>query len=131
MDSAKRAGRQPSGGSEEHAVLESIRSGYSHRDAAQLAGAYADDAEYIIVNRNNPPKKRLVLRGREAIRRMFEDLCAREMTHQLAQTMVGEDSIAFSTLCQYPDGCQVVALNMATLKDGLIVREFSVDCWDE
>lgn len=131
VDSAKKFKRRQSGGSEVHAVLEAIRSGFNNRDAALLASVYAEDAEYTIVNRNNPPAKRLVLHGREAIRRMFEDMCAREMTHQLAHTMAGEGAIAYSTLCQYPDGCQVVGLNMATLKNGRIVSEFSVDCWDE
>jgi hypothetical protein len=62
---------------------------------------------------------------------MFEDLCRREMTHQLANATVGDGSIAFSAHCRYPDGCQVVALNIATLKNGRIASEISVDCWDE
>src|SRR5471030_2596910 len=105
VDSAKKLKRLQLTGAEEEAVLEAIRSGYKDRDAALLTSVYDDNAEYTIVNRNNPPAKRLVLRGREAIRRMFEDMCSREMTHQFANTMVGEGAIAYSTLCQYPDGC--------------------------
>lgn len=111
--------------------MEAIRKGYKNRDAALLMSVYADDVEYTVVNRNNPPAKRLVLRGREAVQRMYEDLCAREMTHQLVRTMVSDGAIAWQTLCQYPDGCQVVALNMASIRNGRIVNEFSVDCWDE
>jgi hypothetical protein len=62
---------------------------------------------------------------------MFADMCAREMTHRLTRTMAGDGSIAYSIFCQYPDGCQVVGLNMATLLDGRIASEISVDCWDE
>lgn len=131
VDSEIRPKRPPSDGSVEQAVLEAIRSGYRNRDAALLASVYAEDAEFTIANRNNPPAKRLVLRGRAAIRSMFEDICAREMTHQLARAMASENAIAYSTHCQYPDGCQVIGINMATLRDGLIISEFSVDCWDE
>jgi ketosteroid isomerase-like protein len=116
---------------EERAVLEALRRGYQSRDAALLASVYTDAAEFTICNRNNPPTKRLVLRGREAVRRMFDDLCAREMTHRMAHMTIGSGSIAFSTHCEYPDGCRVVALNIATVKEGRIVSEISVDCWDE
>jgi hypothetical protein len=112
-------------------VLEAIRSGYERRDAKLLASVYAEDAQYTIVNRNNPPSRPLVLRGRDAVRRMFEDLCAREMTHRIERRVIGADSIAFSNHCQYPDGCKVVALNIATLRDGRIAAELSADCWDE
>lgn len=131
MDSTKDLKRSPSGRSEEHAVLEALKKGYQGRDADLLVSLYAEDAEFTICNRNNPPAKRLVLRGREAVRRMFEDLCRREMTHLLANATVGDGSIAFSAHCRYPDGCQVVALNIATLKNGRIVSEISVDSWDE
>jgi len=130
MGSAKKAPPRQSA-STEHAVLEAIRKGYKNRDAKLLMSVYADDVEYTVVNRNNPPAKRLVLRGHAAVERMYQDLCAREMTHQLVRTIVSDGSIAWQTLCQYPDGCQVVALNLASIKNGRIVNEFSVDCWDE
>jgi hypothetical protein len=131
MDSAKDRKRSQSDRSKESAVLDAIRKGYGERDAELLASLYAENVEFTICNRNNPPAKRLVLRGREAVRRMFEDLCTREMTHQIRNMTVGDGSIAFSAHCQYPDGCQVVAINIATLKNGSIVSEISVDCWDE
>ena len=131
MDSTQDLKTSSAGGSAERLVLETLRKGYQGRDAALLASVYAEDVEFTICNRNNPPGKRLVLRGREAVRRMLEDLCAREMTHQMDNVTLGEGSIAFSAHCAYPDGCRVVALNIATLKKGRIVSELSVDCWDE
>ena len=101
------------------------------RDARALTALYADDAEYTVVNRNNPPSKRLVLRGRSAVAAMYEDMCGREMTHALSDIVIGKGSVAYVTTCRYPDGCVVVGINLATLRDGLITREFSVDCWDE
>jgi ketosteroid isomerase-like protein len=131
MDSIKDPRRSPPDAFEGRAVLEALRKGYQGRDAALLASVYAEDAEFTICNRNNPPARRLVLRGRAAVRRMFEDLCAREMTHQIAHMTVGDASIAFSATCRYPDGTQVVGLNVATLKEGRILSEINVACWDE
>lgn len=129
MRSAEDRKRQGSANSLE--VLETIRAGFERRDAALLASVYAEDAEYTIVNRNNPPSRPLVLRGRSAVRAMFEDICAREMTHRMVHTVVGDETLAYSNACQYPDGCRVAALNLATLRSGKIASEFSIDCWDE
>lgn len=117
--------------SPEDAVLAAIRAGLHKRDAAMLASVYADDVEYTIINRNNPPSKRLVLRGRKAVQEMFADLCAREMTHEVVNAVTGTNAIAYCIRCRYPDGCNVIGLYNATLKDGRIVSEISVDCWDE
>jgi nuclear transport factor 2 (NTF2) superfamily protein len=116
---------------QEEAALEAIRAGYRERDAAKVMSAYAENVESTIVNRNNPPSRALVLRGRPALRRMVEDICSREMTHGIHGALVADGSIAYRVECRYPDGCNVVGLYMATLEDGLIVREYSVDCWDE
>lgn len=118
-------------GSAEEAVLEALRSGYRDRDAAKVASVYAEDVEITIVNRNNPPSRPLVVRGRKAFMSLIEDICSREMTHQIERVVVGEGSLAYRVACRYPDGCKVVGLYMAAIKDGRIVNESSVDCWDE
>lgn len=131
MESTKNLKSSSSGNSDEVTVMETLRQGYHMRDAALIASIYAEDVELTICNRNNPPSRRLVLRGRDAVRKMLDDLCAREMTHKVGHMTLGDGTIAFSFNCQYPDGCQVVALNIATLSKGRIVSEISVDCWDE
>ena len=131
MPSIKDARRTQSDDSPEQRMLETLRSGLRSRDAALLASLYHKGVEFRIVNRNNPPSRPLVLNGRDAVRRMLEDLCAREMTHEVIRSVAGADSIAYGIECRYPDGCQVIGLNLATVKDGLIVSEISVDCWDE
>jgi ketosteroid isomerase-like protein len=129
--SAKTVDRARASGSPEETALEALRAGYRARDAAKVLGVYAEDVEATIVNRNNPPSRPLVLRGRAALGRMVEDICSREMTHTINETIAGGGSLAYRVECRYPDGCKVIGLYMATLKDGLIVREFSIDCWDE
>jgi len=113
------------------AILELLREGYRARDAAMVASAYAEDAQCTIVNRNNPPSRPMVLRGRAALEEVVRDVCSREMTHDIGQATVGADSIAYRVECRYPDGCRVVALYLSTLEEGRIVSEFSIDCWDE
>lgn len=70
--------------------METLEHGYYTRDPALLAGIYSDDVKFTICNRNNPPDKRLVLRGRAAARKMLDDLCAREMTHSIGHITLGE-----------------------------------------
>ena len=112
-------------------VLEGIRLGMQRRDAGLLAGLYAEQCECTVVNRNNPPSKPLILRGRAEIRRLFDDICGREMTHEVTRMLAGNGAASFSLRCRYPDGCTLVAMSMLTIEAGLIVSELSVDCWDE
>jgi SnoaL-like protein len=123
--------RPKASASPEEAVLEMLRAGYRGRDVAKVMSAYAEDVESTIANHNNPPSRPLVLRGRPALQRMVEDICSREMSHEIVHAVVGEGSIAYRVNCRYPDGCNVVAVYLVTVKDGRIVSEFSVDCWDE
>jgi hypothetical protein len=131
MASSKDVPSSRPGVSPEHALVEALRSGYRSRDPALIAGLYHADVEYRVINRNNPPSKPLVVRGREAVRRMLDDLCNREMTHEVVRSVVGAGSIAYSLECRYPDGCLVVGAYLATVKDGRIASEMSIDCWDE
>jgi hypothetical protein len=53
------------------------------------------------------------------------------MTHEIVRMVSGPGSLAYRVNCRDPDGCNVVGVYLATVKDGRIVSEFSVDCWDE
>jgi hypothetical protein len=53
------------------------------------------------------------------------------MTHTVTATVIGENGFAIRESCMYADGGRVVGHVIAELRDGLIVRHFSVDCWDE
>ena len=117
--------------SAEEAVFEALRTGYRERDAAKVMSVYAEDIESTIVNRNNPPARPLILRGHAQFRPMVEDICSREMTHEIVRMVAGEGALAYRVNCRYPDGCNVVGVYMAAVKEGRIVSETGVDCWDE
>jgi hypothetical protein len=113
------------------AVCETLKRGIIGRDAKLAASVYADDAELVIVNRNYPPSRPLILRGHAAALELWRDICAKEMTHSITATVIGKDTFAIRESCAYASGGRVVGHVIAELRDGRIVRHFSVDCWDE
>jgi ketosteroid isomerase-like protein len=113
------------------AVCETLKRAIETRDAELAASVYADDVEFLIVNRNYPPSHPLVRRGRAAVLELYRDICSREMTHNVVATIVGDNAFAMREACLYADGCRVTGHSMAELRDGKIVRQTNLDAWDE
>jgi SnoaL-like domain len=113
------------------AVCETLKRGLEERDAELAASVYADDVEFLIVNRNYPPSNPLLRKGRAAVLAMYQDICSREMMHKVTSIVVGPEGFAIRESCQYPDGGRVLGHVIAEMRDGKIVRQFNVDCWDE
>ncbi|MEU3841361.1 nuclear transport factor 2 family protein [Streptomyces sp. NPDC028635] len=110
---------------------ETLRRGIEDRTAEALLSLYADDAEIRLVNRNAQPSNPAVLRGRDQIREMLDDVCSRDMTHKLEQCVVQGDHAAYCESCEYPDGTRVLSESMITLTDGKISEQIMVEAWDE
>ena len=110
---------------------EALRRGIEERDAGTLRGLYAPDAEMTVVDRNAPPSRPRVLRGRTAIGEYLDETCGRDMTHSLERVVVSGDTAAFTQACSYPDGTRVLCLAMLDLRAGLIVRQTAIQAWDE
>ena len=107
-----------------------LRTAIETRDAdGQLAG-YAPNAELTIVDRDHQPSQPTVLRGSEQIGDYLRDVCARDMTHKVADLVVGSDRIAFLQHCHYADGTRVLCSTVAEIADGLITRQTAVQAWD-
>ncbi len=111
--------------------FETLRRAIEQRDAKTLTGLYTEDAELRIVNRNSPPSSPLELRGKEQISSYYEDVCSRAMTHRVERKVVGDDNVAFTEACEYPDGTRVLCAAMLDVRNGKIVRQVNVDAWDE
>jgi ketosteroid isomerase-like protein len=101
------------------------------RDAPALSSFYADDAIVRVVDRNNPPSKPRVVRGRPAIATFFDDICSRAMTHEVTSSVADGSRLAFTQSCAYPDGTKVLCVAMAELKAGKIAQQTIVQAWDE
>ncbi len=110
--------------------IESLRRGIEHRDADTLLALYAPDAEYQVVDRDNPPSKPVSLRGRAAIGEYLRDVCGRDMTHRLTHIVADTERAAFLQSCTYPDETKVLCAAVLELRDGQIVRQTGVQAWD-
>ena len=101
------------------------------RDAPALSSFYADDAIVRVVDRNNPPSKPRMVRGRPAIATFFDDICSRAMTLEVTSSVADGSRLAFTQSCAYPDGTKVLCVAMAELKGGKIAQQTIVQAWDE
>ena len=77
------------------------------RDGTALANLYAPDAVVRIIDRDNPPSRPRELKGKAAIASFYEDVCGRNMSHQLENGISDGDRIAFTQSCAYPDWTKV------------------------
>ena len=112
-------------------VCETLKRALIGRDAELAGSLYAEDVELVIINRNFPPSQPFIRRGQAAALQLWKDLCDKEMTHSVTATVIGENNFAIRESCMYADGGRVVGHVIAELRDGRIVRYFSVDSWDE
>jgi hypothetical protein len=120
-------GTEPSPGFD----VEALRRGIEADTAAPLLSLYAPHAEVRVVDRYDQPSRPKVLRGRDEIAEMLDDVYSRDMTHRLERCVVQGDQVAFTEACTYPDGVRVLAESMLSLRDGEIVEQTTVQAWDE
>src|SRR4051812_7318463 len=111
--------------------FEILRRAYEERDPELAISLYADDAEVRIVDHTNPPSSPFELRGKEQIAGYLRDVLSREMTHRVENEVIGEDRVAFNVECQYPEGGRVLCAGTLEVHDGKIVRDVSVQAWEE
>lgn len=110
---------------------DTLRRGVEGHSAADLLSLYADDAQIRIVDRNTQPSKPRILRGREEIGALLQDIYSRDMTHKVDQCVIQGDHAAYSQSCRYSDGTRVQTESMITLRDGRITDELLIQVWDE
>ena len=112
-------------------VFEALRQAIENLDANRLVGLYANDAEMLTVNRYTTPSSPKVLKGKEEIAEHLRDVCGRAMTHRVENEVIGEDRVAFSEVCEYPDGTRVLAAMTLYVRNGKVVHQVNVEAWDE
>jgi ketosteroid isomerase-like protein len=110
--------------------MPTLRAAIEQGDEASLVALYADDATLTIVDHDRPPSKPTVLTGTPAIAEYYHDVCGRAMTHNVEQAIVGDDGIAFTEACRYPDGMSVLSSNLLEVRNGKIARHTLVQAWD-
>jgi ketosteroid isomerase-like protein len=111
--------------------LDALRRAIEARDAGAQASMFADDADIRMVDKDNPPSSPREIRGRDAIAALFEDICNRDMTHEVQRALMSGDTAAFSEACQYADGTRVQLSTILDLRDGRIRHAEMVQAWDD
>jgi len=101
------------------------------RNGPMLASFYGDDALVRVIDRNNPPSKPRVVKGKAAISAFWDDICSRAMTHKVDAAVTEGNRLAFTQACAYPDGAKVYCMAMLELKNGKIADQTVVQSWDE
>jgi ketosteroid isomerase-like protein len=107
-----------------------LRQAVEGRDAAAQAAMFADDAEVVMVDGEHGPSAPQTFRGRDEIRAMLDDMCARDMTHHVDHAIAAGDEAAYTVACEYPDGMRVLCATTLELRDGRIARQVGVQAWD-
>ena len=71
--------------------LQALRRAAEGKAAETMLGLYAQDAEYVRVDRNHTPSSPMTLRGKDALAEYYRDVFSRDMTHRIEREVVGED----------------------------------------
>ena len=100
------------------------------RDAPAQTAVFAEDAVLTTIDAEHGPSNPLVLRGRSAIGEAIADVCARDLTHEVAYFLHDGDRASYAVNCHYPDGTRVHCVGAAKLRDGKIVEQTNVQVWD-
>jgi len=112
-------------------TAERLRNALEKRDGRMISNFYAEDAQMRIIDRNNPPSKPREIKGRAAIATFWDDICSRDMSHQVGLSVSEGNRMAVTEDCVYPDGTKVFVMTALELQDGQIKRETVVQAWDE
>jgi hypothetical protein len=111
--------------------MNTLRQALEQGNVNLLVGLYADDAQMQVIDRVHQPSAPLEFHGKQAIADFFNDIYHRNMTHHVIDEVVGKDRLSFNEACQYPGGERVLAASVLDLQNGKIVRQMTIQAWDE
>lgn len=100
-------------------------------DVGALLPLYDEDAEYVTVDKNNPPSSPRMLRGRTAIGEYLKEAASHGVVSRIEHPVVSDERAAVTFNCRYPSGTRVLCNSMLELDNGRIVRQTDVQAWDE
>ncbi len=113
------------------ADLKSLAEAIEADDPARIAAVYAQDAVIEVFNRDHGPADPIIVRGRDAVRALLEDVAGRKLTHRVERAVADGAAGALQVGCRYPDGSRVTCMSTFDTEDGLIVRETRLEVWDD
>jgi hypothetical protein len=107
-----------------------LRDAIEANDAEGQSNLYAEDAEVTLVDRDHPPARPIKLRGRDEIRGWLDDVCGRDLNHNVTLALADERSGGYSLHCEYPTGERVRCAVLFEVEGGRIVALEGVQAWD-
>jgi hypothetical protein len=110
--------------------IEGLRAAIEARDATGVVARYTEDAILTILDRDHPPSAPAVYRGLDAIRAYYQDICGRNIHHEVRDAVATPEGLAFTQHCSYPDGTAVLCATVARTSGGKIHRQTAVQVWD-
>jgi ketosteroid isomerase-like protein len=110
--------------------LAAYKRAFEAKDVEAWIAFYAEDAEWIEYTPEAPPRAPAVMRGRAAIRAFLEEVAADPMRLSIRDEVSAGDRAAWMVVCELSDGRRAIENTVATLREGLIVRQVEVESWD-
>ena len=110
--------------------FETLRRALETRDAELLFGLYQPQARLRVVNQNTPPSQPFEASGSADVESYLGEVCARDMTHDVGDEVIGSDRVSYTETCVYPDGTRVLTANILDLEDGKIANQTTIETWD-
>ena len=107
-----------------------LRAAIENRDADGISAWYAEDAVLTVLDRDHPPSAPGVHTGRAAIHAYYQDVCGRDIAHEVRDAIATADGLAFTQHCRYPDGTAVLCTTVAGVRGGKIRHQTAVQVWD-
>jgi SnoaL-like domain len=110
--------------------VNTLKRAIEERDARTLSGLYAEDATLIVMDRDSSPRNPRTISGLKAISSYYDEICGRDMRHEMVAGLSDDSHVAFTEACEYPDGTRVFCSAMAEVLNGKIKRQTNVQVWD-
>ncbi|HEU4657032.1 MAG TPA: nuclear transport factor 2 family protein [Capillimicrobium sp.] len=110
--------------------LDTLRRAVHDGDVEAMLALYADDAEIVVFDLNNPPSDPTTIEGRSRIGAMLADVFSRDMAHEVRHAITDGACAAYDIACRYGDGTRVVAHSMVEPRGGRIAHEEMIQVWD-
>jgi hypothetical protein len=111
-------------------VAHHIKKAIEANNLDELMRYYTEDAKITVVDQNHPPSNPLEISGREAIRKFYDEIESRHISHKVEAEVYDDNHLALTETCEYPDGCKVAVSSMCELRDGRIQSEKVIQAWD-
>ncbi len=108
-----------------------LRQALETRDLDLLLGLYDPAAEVVVVNKNTPPSRPFSTEGWQELETYFQEICGRDLTHQIGDEVLGDGRVSYTELCAYPTGEKVFTANVLEIADGAITKHTLIETWDE